>query len=236
MFIFSSENVIDTMKVKEMSFEQRPREKALQFGLDTLSDLELVALLLQSGSKDRSVFDLAQDVLKESEGLSNLFGLHVNTLMQIKGIKKVKALQLLASIELCKRAMRAKVYRMQVHSAIDLVDWFKVEYGSLSQEVFVVVYLNVKGYVIHHKVLSKGTLDEATVHPRDIFKEAYLQNASSIICIHNHPSQDPTPSQEDHALTKKIGSIANMTGIQFLDHIVVGKDAYYSFLSHQCLY
>ena len=160
-----------------MEVEQRPREKALRYGLESLSDLELVALILQSGNKNRSVFEIASDVLKESEGLSKLMTMHVNTLMQIQGIREVKALQLLASVELSKRVIKSKVYHAPILKPEDVIEWFKFEYGTMSQECFIALYLDTKSKLISHRVLFKGTLNESVVHPREVFKEAFLQNA-----------------------------------------------------------
>ena len=180
-----------------MEVEQRPREKALRYGLESLSDLELVALILQSGNKNRSVFEIASDVLKESEGLSKLMQMHVNTLMQIQGIREVKALQLLASVELSKRVIRSKVYHASIMRPEDVIEWFEFEYGSLPQECFIALYLDTKSKLISHRVLFKGTLNESVVHPREVFKEAFLQNANSVLIAHNHPSGDCTPSKAD---------------------------------------
>lgn len=212
-----------------MCEEQRPREKALRQGIQTLSDLELVALLLQSGNKNRSVFDIAQDVLQKTEGLSRLLDLHVNTLMEIKGIREVKALQLIASVELCRRIMRSHAYRTEIRDTKDVLKWVQLEYGFLSQENFVAMYLNTKGRIIAHKVLAIGTLNEAHIHPRDIFKEAFLQNAAGLICVHNHPSGDPTPSDDDYRFTKQLLTLAHINSINFLDHVIVAKEKYFSF-------
>ena len=217
------------MKVKEMEVEQRPREKALRYGLESLSDLELVALILQSGNKNRSVFEIASDVLKESEGLSKLMSMHVNTLMQIQGIREVKALQLLASVELSKRVIRSKVYHASIMRPEDVIEWFEFEYGSLPQECFIALYLDTKSKLISHRVLFKGTLNESVVHPREVFKEAFLQNANSVLIAHNHPSGDPTPSKEDVMITRKIKEIAMIHGIRLVDHLIVGVNSYYSF-------
>lgn len=218
-----------------MNEEQRPREKALRQGLETLSDLELVALLLQSGSKNRSVFDIAHDVLLKTDGLEKLFNLHVNTLMEIKGIREVKALQLLASVELCKRVMRAHVYQIEIKNVQDIISWFQMEYGYLEQEHFVCIYLNGRGRIIKHKVLAIGTFNEANIHPMDVFKEAYLQNSAAIICVHNHPTGDPSPSQADYKITEKIQQIATMMSVQLVDHVIVGKEQYFSFREAKAL-
>ena len=223
------------MKVKEMEVEQRPREKALRYGLESLSDLELVALILQSGNKNRSVFEIASVVLKVSEGLSKLMSMHVNTLMQIQGIREVKALQLLASVELSKRVIRSKVYHASIMRPEDVIEWFEFEYGSLPQECFIALYLDTKSKLISHRVLFKGTLNESVVHPREVFKEAFLQNANSVLIAHNHPSGDCTPSKADFEVTYKMVHVAMTMGVNLIDHIIVGQNQYYSFKEHKYL-
>ena len=223
------------MKVKEMEVEQRPREKALRYGLESLSDLELVALILQSGNKNRSVFEIASDVLKESESLSKLMTMHVNTLMQIQGIREVKALQLLASVELSKRVIKSKVYHAPILKPEDVIEWFKFEYGTMSQECFIALYLDTKSKLISHRVLFKGTLNESVVHPREVFKEAFLQNANSVLIAHNHPSGDCTPSKADFEVTYKMVHVAMTMGVCLVDHIIVCKNQYYSFKEHKYL-
>lgn len=218
-----------------MEVEQRPREKALRYGLESLSDLELVALILQSGNKNRSVFEIASDVLKESEGLSKLMQMHVNTLMQIQGIREVKALQLLASVELSKRVIKSKVYHAPILKPEDVIEWFEFEYGALQQECFIALYLDTKSKLIAHRVLFKGTLNESTVHPREVFKEAFLQNANSVLIAHNHPSGDCTPSQADFEVTYKMVHVAITMGVHLVDHIIVGQNQYYSFKEHKYL-
>lgn len=218
-----------------MEVEQRPREKALRYGLESLSDLELVALILQSGNKNRSVFEIASDVLKESEGLSTLMTMHVNTLMQIQGIREVKALQLLASVELSKRVIKSKVYHAPILKPEDVIEWFKFEYGTMSQECFIALYLDTKSKLISHRVLFKGTLNESVVHPREVFKEAFLQNANSVLIAHNHPSGDCTPSKADFEVTYKMVHVAMTMGVCLVDHIIVCKNQYYSFKEHKYL-
>lgn len=216
-----------------MSMDQRPREKALRFGLESLSDLELVALILQSGHKNRSVFEIAIDVLKESEDLSKLGNMHVNTLMGIDGIREVKALQLLASVELARRIKKAKVYHTEILRPQDVIEWFEYEFGSMDQECFVALYLNTQGKLISHRVLFKGTLNESAVHPRNVFKEAFLQNANSVLIAHNHPSGNCKPSRNDIEVTLQMVKVAKTMGVQLVDHIIVGANSYYSFKEHQ---
>ena len=217
------------MKIKEMKEELRPREKALRNGIHSLSDLDLLALLISSGTKNHTVFEIAQDMLTKSDGLNRLFDMHINEFMQIKGIREAKALQIVGSIELCKRALQTKAYQTTITCPDDVTRWFELEYGTLQQEHFVVVYLNTKGKIITHRVLFIGSLNESIVHPRDIFREAFLQNAHSVLFVHNHPSNDVTPSMEDRVCTEQLVAISKVMGIQVLDHIIVGKNCWYSF-------
>lgn len=218
-----------------MNVDQRPREKALRFGLESLSDLELVALILQSGHKNRSVFEIAFDVLKESEDLSKLANMHVNTLMGIDGIREVKALQLLASVELARRIKKAKVYQAQIVKPEDVIEWFEYEFGNMNQECFVALYLDVRGKLISHRILFKGTLTESTVHPREVFKEAFLQNANAVLIAHNHPSGECNPSVSDLEITNQMVQVAKTMGVLLIDHIIVGANSYYSFKEHRYL-
>lgn len=217
------------MKIKDISKEFRPREKALRLGLETLTDRELIALIIQSGNKNRSVFEIAEDVLEVSESLSKLFEIHPQDLMKIHGIREGKALQILASIELCKRAMQANIYQTTIQKPEDIVKWFELEYGYVKQEHFLALYLDSKGHILSHSLLFKGTLTESCIHPRDIFKEAFLKSANSVLCVHNHPSGDPSPSLADIECTKQIRSVAQVMGIYFLDHIIIGRNTWFSF-------
>ena len=223
------------MKIKEMNENQRPREKAIRHGFDALSDVELIALILQSGSKERNVFDIAEDVLKISNQLTNLFDMHVNTLTEIKGISKAKALQLLAGLELSKRCLKANAYQKVISCPQDVITWFEMEYGGLKQEHFVAIFLDTKGRMIKQKVLFVGTMDESSVHPREVFKEALLENAYTVMVVHNHPSGDPRPSQADIEFTQLLDDASKMMGIPLVDHIIVGKNVYFSFRQEKYL-
>lgn len=212
-----------------MKEDQRPREKALRFGLGSLTDQELVALLISSGSKNRDVMKIASDIVDTSDHLAKLFEMNVYDLMQIQGIREVKALQMVAAIELCKRALRVDVYQKKIEHPDDLAEWFEAEYGHLEQEHFVAVYLDTKGKIISHRVLFVGTLNESCMHPRNIFKEAFEKNANAVLVTHNHPSGDPSPSKADLQCTAQLKEVAKMMGVQLLDHIIVGHNAWFSF-------
>ncbi len=223
------------MKIKEMNESQRPREKALKFGFESLSDVELLALILQSGIRKRDVMDIAKDVLKRSNYLETIFDMHANSLMEIQGISHAKALQLLAGLELSKRALKVNAYQKQVLSPEDIMTWFEMEFGVLKQEHFIALYLNTKGKIIRHHTLFIGTLNESNAHPRELFKEAVLENAYSMIIVHNHPSGDPTPSKSDIEFTSRIAAISKMMGIPLMDHVIIGKNAYFSFAQEKYL-
>ena len=218
-----------------MEHTQRPREKALRDGIGTLSDAELAALILSSGNKQRTVDQIAHDLVRQSKGFSRLTDMTLEELMQIDGIREAKGLQIVAALELSKRAMKARSYMFSIENPADVAVWFEMEYGVLKQEHFVCVYLDTKGKIITHKTLFKGSLNASLVHPREIFKEAFLQNAHAILLVHNHPSNDVTPSEDDRKTTTRLLEVADTMGIQIMDHIIVGKDRYYSFKQHDAL-
>ena len=224
------------MKIKELEFEQRPREKALRNGLDSLSDLELVALILQSGNRKRNAFEIANDVLKQTDNLKTIFDSNANTLMKIQGIHKAKSLQLLAGIELAKRSLRAQAYERTIRIPDDAANWFKIEFGTRKQENFVAVYLDTKGHIITHRVLFMGTLNTSSVHPREIFKYAFEVNAYSVLCLHNHPSGDPSPSNSDVEFTHRLEEISSLMGVPLVDHIIVGHNSWFSFRQEEYLH
>lgn len=217
------------MKVREMSPDERPREKAMRDGLASLSNRELIALLLQSGTRSKSVLELADEVLSMCGSLSALMYMDPNDLMEISGIKEVRAIQLFAGIELCRRIDRSALDKSAVTSPDDLVRWLRLRYGYEQQEHFIVVYLSQQNVILHHQVLFIGTLNASMVHPREIFKEAMRHSASSIICAHNHPGGNVEPSLADQQVTRQIVACGKLVGIPLLDHIIVGPDAWYSF-------
>lgn len=217
------------MRIQDLSVDERPREKALKMGIDTLSNIELLALILRSGIRDSSVFDIAENILMMSGGIENLLYLKDYELRSIRGISVAKSLELMASFELTKRAAFQKIKQLpQIYHAKDIVDWLRLEMGYLKQEHCLVVFLNTKNRIIRYKTMFQGGLSECTVHPREIFKEAMAYSSASIIVVHNHPSGDPSPSREDILITKQIREAGNLVGIKLLDHIVITNDSYVS--------
>lgn len=216
--------------VKEMPSDERPREKAEKFGIECLSNVELLALLIRSGVEGVSSLEIASQVLKKSQGLTFLSRLNKQELCQIKGIKTTKAIVLMACFELAKRVTCCESLNHDVmENPTALVQWLKLELGNQQQENFLVVYLNVKNHIIGSKIVFKGTVDSSVVHPREIFKEAVLKSASRMIIVHNHPSTDVLPSQADIALTQKLIECGELMGIEVLDHLIVSNSSFLSF-------
>lgn len=221
------------MKIKDIPSLERPRERALQIGLEHLSNEDLLAILLGSGTSSLSAKEVALQLLSKLQSLSFLQEESVESLSHIKGIGKVKALHLLASVELGKRVlMKTSQNHFRYTNPKDIFESVRYLFTGKKQECFYALYFNQKQELLERKLLFMGTVNRSVVHPREVFKEAYLLSASSVICIHNHPSGDVTPSLEDIRLTKALIEIGEMNGIPVLDHLVVSDDAYYSFREH----
>lgn len=225
----------NNMKIKQCDPDQRPREKAWRFGMKTLSDQEIVCLLLGTGTKTRDVTQIAHDLLKESENLSRLANLSLKELTALSGIGQAKALQIQAAFELTRRALKAKTYALPIRKSQDVVEWLQAEYGCQPQEHFVVLFLDVKNGLICHKVLFIGTSHQSLVDPKEIFREAYLVNANQVLFIHNHPSNDPIPSLADIELTQALEEIAKVCQIPIMDHVIVSRSSAFSFRDHGLL-
>ncbi len=224
------------MKVKELSYNERPREKAFKFGIKVLSNRELLALLIRSGYEDNSALDIADQLLHKYGSLRNCLMLDLTELMQQKGIKKAKGLEILASIELAKRMMYEEMEERDVISCpTSLYNWLKLQFGSLQQEHFIVVYLNTKNHVTDYEIISIGGLDSTIVHPREVFKKAIKLSCAKIICAHNHPSQDVTPSNADIEVTKRLLQASKALHIVLLDHLIISSKNYYSFRENNLL-
>jgi len=225
------------LQIKEIPECERPREKAIKQGVDTLSNTELLAVILRQGTVGKNSLELAQEVLKLTDGMQGIHDITMKELMSIKGIKETKAVEIVAMIELSKRVQHAKVANgVKVSAPQDLMDWLQAEIGHSKQEHFLVVFLDVKNHIIFHKDIFVGSLDQATVHPREIFREAYRVSAAKIIAVHNHPSGDSKPSVADQNLTHELVQISEMMRIPLVDHIILGKGEYFSFKENGCLF
>lgn len=219
------------VKIKEIPFNERPRERLIQKGVENLNNEELLAIILKTGTKDISVKTLANMILKQIDNITDLKEITLEKLKKIKGIKEAKACELLASIELGKRLHQKydQIEEIKILNANNIYEFYKF-LSEKKQEYFYCVYLNTKNQIIKDKLLFIGTINESLVHPREIFKEAYLLSASSIICVHNHPSGNIQPSKNDIVITKQLKNVGALLGINVLDHIIIGKNGYYSFI------
>ena len=224
------------MKIKDMEINKRPREKFINNGASSLSDIELLAIIIKSGIKDKSVFDLSKEVLDRINNLNNLVDININTLNNIKGLGNVKKIELLASLELAKRIYLNHKRIIKYLTSDDIFNDNKDLFYNKKQEYFYCVYLDNKNNIIDKKLLFIGTINRSIVHPREIFREAYLLSASKFICLHNHPSGDSNPSKEDIFLTKSLIDISYLQGIGFLDHLIITNDKYYSFYNESNLF
>ena len=188
-------------------------------------------IILKTGTKKYSVKDISNNLLKYTGGINNLKQMTLNSLIKIPGIGQVKATELMAIIELSKRMDEEKLIKKVITctNPKTIINYFNYLFKNKLQEEFYVIYLDNKKKYIDKMKLFIGSINKSTVHPREIFKNAYLTSASFIICIHNHPSGDATPSKEDIIFTKTLYEISNLHAIYLIDHIIIGNNNYYSF-------
>ena len=224
------------MLIKEMKENDRPREKLLNIGVNNLSDEELLAIILKTGTKGYSAKDLAINIIESIGGINNLKNISINSLDNIKGLGKVKKIELLTVLELGKRIylQRNNLKKKYTDPYFIYLDNKSLFYG-LKQEYFYVFYVDTKKNLIERKLLYMGTINKSLVHPREVFKYAYLLSASGLICMHNHPSGDVIPSESDIELTKTLVEIGRIQGIDVLDHLVVSDDNYFSFYENHLM-
>ena len=217
--------------IKDIPLNERPRERLINKGDEHLSNEDLLAILLKTGTKENSVKVLANNILKQLDDINNLKEINLERLVKIKGIGKAKACELLAAIELGKRLNKKidNLNQIKIYSSNSIYEYYQDKLKDKLQEYFYCVYLDTKNHIIKDKLLFIGTINESLIHPREIFKEAYLLSASGIICIHNHPSGNVNPSNNDIIMTKQLVEVGKILGIKVLDHIIIGKNNYYSF-------
>lgn len=219
------------MNLKKLPEDEKPRERLIKYGKENISNNELIEIILKSGTKKMGIKEISYNILSSVNNINELSNIEINTLMKIEGMSKIKAIEIVAAIELGRRVYEDNKYKDLVYltSPMAIVDYFHTLYKNVTQEMFYVVYLDNQKKYINKKLLFLGTVNYSLVHPREIFKTAYLLSASYIVCIHNHPSGNSTPSKNDIDLTKKIVQLGNLHGIILMDHIIIGNDNYYSF-------
>jgi DNA repair protein RadC len=218
-----------TYTIKELPHEERPRERLLKFGPESMASSELIAIILGSGMKGKSVLTLAKEIIGHFGSLSKIADATVEELCQIKGMGKAKAVQLKAAFSLGMKAARSlKPSKYRIDSPENAYQLVREELENEKREVFLVILLDTKAYHIRHDVVSIGSLSNTLVHPREVFYPAVRHKAASLLLTHNHPSGDPTPSSKDIAITKKLISVGEIMGIRVNDHIIIGKQSYIS--------
>lgn len=223
------------LKIMDLPESERPRERLFRYGADVLSNNELLAIILRTGTPEENVINLSNRILNESGGLNGLLGLSPEEIMSLKGIGKAKASQIIATGELAKRFKAYKsgdIYIIkQPKDAVSLV---MEEMRYFKEEHLRVIMMNTKNMVISVKDVSIGSLNSSIVHPREVFSEAIRRSSASIIICHNHPSGDPTPSKEDISVTERLKECGKILGIDLLDHLIIGNGSYVS-LKEKCI-
>jgi DNA repair protein RadC len=217
-----------SFKIREMPKVERPREKLIEKGPENLKDEELLAILLRTGTREKSALDLAKQILRKFPK-KKFQKLKYEDLIKIKGIDEAKATTILAAIELTKRILKIGEETLpKIESVKDVVAQFSY-LREKQREHLTALYLNARNEVVFKKHLFVGTLDSNICHPREIFKYAIENNAASVILVHNHPSGDPTPSKADLEITKRIKEVGKIMGIDVLDHVIISKNKIFSF-------
>lgn len=216
--------------IKSIPADDRPQEKLLKYGANYLSNSELIAVILRTGNREENVVMLAQRILKEDgKGLRNIAEGTVEKFKLFKGINDVKAAQLVAVAELSKRISTLKIEKIKIFSPSDAAVVLMEEMRYYKKEYFKIILLDTKNNIKKVSNISVGSLNSSIVHPREVFSEAVINSASSIILVHNHPSGETEPSREDIALTNRLDECGKILGIRILDHIIIGDGEFYSF-------
>ncbi|WML45546.1 DNA repair protein RadC [Neobacillus sp. PS3-40] len=219
----------NTLMIRDFPQDERPRERFVQHGAQSLSNHELIAILLRTGTKDESVLQLSNRLLSHFDGLRDLKSASLEEITSIKGIGYAKAIQILTAVEIGRRVANLSFNdRYVIRSPEDGAKYVMNDMRFLSQEHFVCLYLNTKNQVLHKQTIFIGSLNASIVHPREVYKEALRRSAASIICLHNHPSGDPTPSREDIDVTKRLSECGKIIGIDLLDHLIIGENKFVS--------
>lgn len=216
--------------VEAIPVYDRPREKAIKNGIESLTDRELLAVVLKCGTKNQSVFEVVDIIMEKYINFNNLINCSYDELITINGIKEAKALEILGIIEIAKRVQKNKLQGVKkITHPDDIYNQFSIFIKEEKQEKFMVIFLNIKSHIIKYETLFVGGVNSSIVDVNLILKKAIGCSACKIVCLHNHPSGDTTPSNQDILVTNKIKKCCEVFDIQLLDHIIIGKDNYFSF-------
>ncbi|MCL4377788.1 MAG: DNA repair protein RadC [Actinobacteria bacterium] len=222
------------MPIKKWPEDERPREKLIKFGAGHLTNAELLAIIIRTGFRSSgftySAVDLAKNVILSFKTLNSLLDVSINELAKLEGIGEIKAIQILASLELGRRAVSEKNgNNLSFRCSEEVANYYIPLMKDLKKEQFRIVLLNIKNKIMKEILISQGSLTSSIVHPREVLKNAIKESAASIIFIHNHPSGDPEPSIDDIEITNRLCKSCSIIGINVLDHIIVGEGGYFSF-------
>lgn len=216
------------IRILDMQKDERPRERLIKNGASALSDSELLAIILRTGSKKENVINLSQRILGEYN-IKQLSQINLTQLMKIHGIKESKATQISACFEIARRLESFNsVEKPKISSPEDVYRRLFPRMREQKKEMFIELCLDTKNHILKEEVISMGSLNANVVHPREVFKLALTESAAHIIVAHNHPSGDPTPSREDIEITKKLVETGNIMGITVLDHVIIGDGRHFS--------
>lgn len=223
--------------IKEIPLNDRPREKMAANGAVTLTDAELIAILLRTGTAEKSALEIAGELTADGGLYKRLAGItRLNELTNIKGLGQAKAAAVLAALEIGRRIASAKpIEKIHFNCPQDVADFLMPRLRYAVKEQFVVILLNGKNKVIGTEVVSEGSLSNSIVHPREVFAPALFHHAAAIMVAHNHPSGDPKPSTEDREITKMLERSSKVLSIPLIDHVIIGDGTYYSFLENEAL-
>lgn len=225
--------------MKEMVEEERPYEKCIRFGASNLTDIELLAVLLRTGTRGENSLGLADKLLHPAfsqEGILNIHQWTLEQLMQVKGIGRVKAVQILCLSELAKRLAKANAQSgLNFSTPSSIAQYYMEDMRHSRQESMKLILLDTKSRLISDTDISKGTINSAVISPRELFVEALKKNAVSIVLLHNHPSGDPKPSKADVLITRRVHEAGMLIGIELLDHIIIGDNCYFSMREEELL-
>jgi DNA repair protein RadC len=203
--------------------QDMPREKLLRLGPEALSDAELLALLVRTGCKGKDVLEVCRDLLKQAGDLVTLGRMSPREIQKTKAIGKSKSCELAAVFELGRRALRQQIFKDKIDSPEAVYQLMAHQMTSLRREALQVILLNTRHRLMRVETVSLGSVNESIADPREVFREAIIQGAFAIILVHNHPSGDPSPSEMDRTLTKRMAQVAELLRIRFLDHIIIGQ-------------
>ena len=223
------------MKLKNYPLEERPREKAFHHGIESLNNIELLALVLRTGNKQESAIELAQRVINEIGGFRYLHDINYYQLIQIRGIKQAKAIEVLAIIEIAKRLDKQPVAMSAIKEPRDGYELLKNQLMFEQQEKVIVLCLNSRLEVIKEKTVFIGGNNISIISGRELFKEALICGSNRVMVVHNHPSGNPEPSIEDIEATERLYSMAKELDIDVVDHLIIGRSRFYSFASNKII-